>query len=189
MLGARRRAAAPPGPAAVGCCPPDDHLPALCAEVGARARRARGGDPVRHTTTTLLLEQGVELVVIKELLATPTSVSPPPSTPISGSASSEMPSTPSARPSATAPEAPTATAADTAVSAAVAVAVKARRSPIVHNQQCTKFASATVFEERPGSDAPELRRQKPPIAYAEIRKIVASSATPCNLTDSDSAEN
>ncbi|MDQ1026631.1 hypothetical protein QF035_004213 [Streptomyces umbrinus] len=34
----------------------------------------------------------MELVVIKEILGTPTSASPPPSTPTSGSASSAMPS-------------------------------------------------------------------------------------------------
>ncbi|EFE81679.1 predicted protein [Streptomyces albidoflavus] len=50
----------------------------------------------------------------------PTSASPPPSTPMSGSASSETPSTPSAAPS-TIPDIRTATAADTQVSAAVAV--------------------------------------------------------------------
>ncbi len=77
----------------------------------AGLRRIRFHD-LRHSTATLLLEQGVELVVIKELLGTPTSASPPLSTPTSDSASSATPSTSSAAPSTT-PDARTATAADT----------------------------------------------------------------------------
>ncbi|MFI9430912.1 MULTISPECIES: tyrosine-type recombinase/integrase [Streptosporangium] len=57
----------------------------------AGLRRIRFHD-LRHLTATLLLEQGVELVVIKELLATPTSRSPPTSTPTSNSASNATPS-------------------------------------------------------------------------------------------------
>jgi integrase len=59
----------------------------------AGLRRIRFHD-LRHSTATLLLEQGVELVVIKELLGPPTSASPLRSTPMSGSVSSATPSTP-----------------------------------------------------------------------------------------------
>nr|WP_244190648.1 site-specific integrase [Streptomyces caeruleatus] len=77
----------------------------------AGLRRIRFHD-LRHSTATLLLEQGVELVVIKNSSATPTSASPSPSTPTSDSASSATPSIPSAPRSATrqAPWRPTATA-------------------------------------------------------------------------------
>ncbi|GGT46011.1 hypothetical protein GCM10010271_57680 [Streptomyces kurssanovii] len=83
----------------------------------AGLRRIRFHD-LRHSTATLLLEQGVELVVIKESSATPTSASPPPSTHTYASVFSATPSTCSATRSA-APDSQT--AADTRVSAAVAV--------------------------------------------------------------------
>lgn len=84
---------------------------------------------LRHSTAALLLEQGVDLVVIKELLGTPTSTSPPASTPTSDSTSNAEPSTPSApRTTILATRQPRPSSADVVVS----VAVKPPRAPPSH---------------------------------------------------------